>query len=58
MEVRARYVLMGVFSLAVILGVFAFVYWLEATYGGGIRLLQKGFRKERLRPSFDCKDLL
>ena len=25
MEVRARYVLMGVFSLAVILGVFAFV---------------------------------
>jgi phospholipid/cholesterol/gamma-HCH transport system substrate-binding protein len=33
MEVRARYVLMGVFSLAVILGVFAFVYWLEAVGG-------------------------
>lgn len=34
MEVRARYLLMGAFSLAVILGVFAFVYWLEA--GGGL----------------------
>ena len=33
MEVRARYLLMGVFSLAVILCVFAFVYWLEAVGG-------------------------
>jgi phospholipid/cholesterol/gamma-HCH transport system substrate-binding protein len=33
MEVRARYLLMGVFSLAVITGVFAFVYWLEAVGG-------------------------
>lgn len=33
MEVRARYVLMGAFTLAVIAGVFAFVYWLDAAGG-------------------------
>jgi phospholipid/cholesterol/gamma-HCH transport system substrate-binding protein len=34
MEIRARYLLMGAFSLLVILVGFAFVYWLEA--GGGL----------------------
>lgn len=33
MEVRARYLLIGVFSLAVILAGFAFVYWLDAAGG-------------------------
>jgi phospholipid/cholesterol/gamma-HCH transport system substrate-binding protein len=33
MEIRARYILMGVFLLAVIAGVFGFVYWLENTSG-------------------------
>ena len=29
MEIRARYVLVGFFTLAVIAGGFAFVYWLQ-----------------------------
>jgi phospholipid/cholesterol/gamma-HCH transport system substrate-binding protein len=33
METGARYILMGLFVLAVILGSFAFVYWLHATGG-------------------------
>jgi phospholipid/cholesterol/gamma-HCH transport system substrate-binding protein len=33
MEIRARYILMGVFLLAVIAGVFGFVYWLENSAG-------------------------
>ncbi len=37
MEIRARYVLIGLFTLAVILGGFAFVYWLETTGGIGKR---------------------
>jgi phospholipid/cholesterol/gamma-HCH transport system substrate-binding protein len=35
MEIRARYVLMGVFTLAVIFGIFAFLYWMHTT--GGLR---------------------
>jgi phospholipid/cholesterol/gamma-HCH transport system substrate-binding protein len=35
MEIRARYILMGLFLLAVIAGVFGFVYWLENE--GGFR---------------------
>lgn len=35
MEIRARYVLMGFFTLAVILSTFAFLYWLHST--GGFR---------------------
>lgn len=37
METRARYVLIGVFLLALTGGVFAFVYWLENTGGFGER---------------------
>lgn len=37
MEVRARYVLMGVFTLAVVLAGFLFVYWLQAAGGLGER---------------------
>ncbi len=37
MEIRARYILIGLFTLAVILGGFAFVYWLETTGGLGKR---------------------
>lgn len=37
METRARYVLMGLFALAVILTGFGFVYWLENTGGLGER---------------------
>ena len=37
MEIRARYLLMGAFSLLLIFGVFAFVYWLEAAGGLGGR---------------------
>jgi phospholipid/cholesterol/gamma-HCH transport system substrate-binding protein len=33
MEIRARYVLMGLFLLAAIAGVFGFVYWLENSAG-------------------------
>jgi len=37
MEIKARYVLIGLFTLAVIAGGFAFVYWLETTGGLGKR---------------------
>jgi phospholipid/cholesterol/gamma-HCH transport system substrate-binding protein len=37
METRARYALIGLFMLAVILGSFAFVYWLENKGGFGQR---------------------
>jgi phospholipid/cholesterol/gamma-HCH transport system substrate-binding protein len=37
MEIRARYVLIGSFTLAVILGIFAFVYWIKNTGGLGAR---------------------
>ena len=37
MEIRARYVLVGLFTLAVTVGVFAFVYWLQTTGSLGKR---------------------
>lgn len=37
MEIRARYVLIGLFTLAVILGGFAFVYWLQTAGSIGKR---------------------
>jgi phospholipid/cholesterol/gamma-HCH transport system substrate-binding protein len=37
MEIRARYIRMGAFTLAVIAAAFAFVYWLNATGGMGQR---------------------
>jgi phospholipid/cholesterol/gamma-HCH transport system substrate-binding protein len=37
MEIRARYVLVGLFTLAVIAGGFAFVYWLQTVGGVGKR---------------------
>jgi phospholipid/cholesterol/gamma-HCH transport system substrate-binding protein len=37
MEIRARYTLMGAFTLAVIAAIFAFVYWLHNTGGLGER---------------------
>ncbi len=37
MEIKARYVLIGLFTLAVIAGGFAFVYWLQTTGGLGKR---------------------
>lgn len=39
MEIRARYVLIGLFTLAVIAGGFGFVYWLNRTGGLGERAL-------------------
>ncbi len=38
MEIRARYVLVGLFTLAVIIGGFAFVYWLQNAGGFGKRV--------------------
>ena len=37
MEIRARYILIGLFTILVILAVFGFVYWLETTGGLGKR---------------------
>jgi len=37
MEVRARYTMMGLFAVAVIFFVFAFIYWLDAAGGLGKR---------------------
>jgi phospholipid/cholesterol/gamma-HCH transport system substrate-binding protein len=37
MEIRARYTLIGAFTLAVIVGIFAFVYWLNNAGGLGDR---------------------
>ena len=39
MEIRARYVLIGSFTLAVVLGLFGFVYWIKNTGGLGARTL-------------------
>jgi len=39
MEIRARYVLIGTFTLAVVVGLFAFVYWIKNTGGIGARAL-------------------
>jgi phospholipid/cholesterol/gamma-HCH transport system substrate-binding protein len=38
METRANYILIGVFTLAVIAGVFGFVYWFQNIGGSGERL--------------------
>jgi len=35
MEIRARYILIGTFTLAVLLGAFSFIYWLQNTVGLG-----------------------
>jgi len=35
MEIRARYILIGSFTLAVLLGAFSFIYWLQNTVGLG-----------------------
>ena len=37
METRANYVLIGVFTLAVVVGVFGFVYWFQNIGGTGER---------------------
>ncbi len=37
MEIKARYVLIGLFTLASIVAGFAFVYWLQTTGGLGKR---------------------
>jgi len=37
METRANYVLIGVFTLAVVVGVFGFVYWFQSINGTGER---------------------
>ena len=37
MEIKARYVLIGLFTLAAIVAGFAFVYWLETSGGLGKR---------------------
>ena len=34
METRANYLVIGVFTLAVIAGVFGFVFWMQAAGGG------------------------
>ena len=41
MEIRARYILMGLFLVAVIGGVFGFVYWLDNTGGFGSRAMYR-----------------
>lgn len=38
MEIRARYVLIGLLTLAVIVGAFGFIYWLNASGGLGERV--------------------
>lgn len=37
METKANYIITGLFTLAVILGVFGFVYWVQTIGGGGDR---------------------
>jgi phospholipid/cholesterol/gamma-HCH transport system substrate-binding protein len=39
MEIRARYILIGSFTLAVVVGLFSFVYWIKNTGGLGQRAL-------------------
>ena len=41
METKARYVLVGLFALFVIAGVFGFVYWLETIGGSGERVVYR-----------------
>lgn len=41
METRANYVLIGVFTLAVVVGVFGFVYWFQNIGGTGERALYR-----------------
>ncbi len=41
MEIRARYLLIGAFTAAVVLAVFAFVYWMENTGGLSARATYK-----------------
>ena len=37
METKARYIITGAFTLAVVFGVFAFIYWVQNTGGSGVR---------------------
>ena len=37
METRANYILIGLFTLAVVVGAFGFVYWFTNTSGAGLR---------------------
>src|SRR5262249_58146038 len=41
METRANYVLMGLFTLAVIIGAFGFVYWFNTIGGAGDRAIYR-----------------
>jgi phospholipid/cholesterol/gamma-HCH transport system substrate-binding protein len=41
METKARYVLVGLFALFVVAGVFGFVYWLETIGGSGERVVYR-----------------
>ena len=41
MEIRARYMIMGVFLLAVIGSVFGFVYWMNSSGGFGDRAVYR-----------------
>jgi phospholipid/cholesterol/gamma-HCH transport system substrate-binding protein len=41
METRANYLLIGVFTLAVVVGVFGFVYWFQNIGGSGERLFYR-----------------
>ncbi len=41
METRARYVLIGLFTLAVIFGAFGFVYWMQGRGGTGQRIVYR-----------------
>ena len=45
METRANYVLIGVFTLAVVVGVFGFVYWFQNIGGTG----ERAFYRVRVR---------
>ena len=42
METRANYVLIGVFTLAVIVGAFGFVWWFERASDSGSRVSYPG----------------
>ena len=46
MEIKARYVLIGLFTLAAIVAGFAFVYWLETT---GLRWMETNSRRLETR---------
>ncbi len=52
METRANYVLIGLFTLAVVVGVFGFVYWFQNIGGTGERAyLPRGVRRLGVRPA-------